>query len=320
MSSRKLVALATALGCLALPAPLLAQDLTSSGERIVSDPTYLPLKGQVEGETIYEYQSSSSTTSGGGAGSFTASTLSQEFEYGLLDDLTIGVNDDYGWVGNHTVSPTGRSSSAPANGFADPTFGVTWRVLDQRRQQPLDLDLGVAYAPNLIRAIAPTPTQEGNFTGGGDDLTLHAALGWETKSLTLQGYFNESLFGNTKVYEPKGYSAAESRWQPVIGLNTQMRFTPRLSVNVDGSYTFQGTANVFDTANGVSSVHDTGNYGIVGASVNYHFILNKLVGSLGYNHTFYGQTNVVYPLHPAADLSEQRASDALTAAMSYVFW
>ena len=39
----------------ALPTPLLAQDLTPTGERILSDPTYLPYQAQVYGASSFQF-------------------------------------------------------------------------------------------------------------------------------------------------------------------------------------------------------------------------------------------------------------------------
>jgi hypothetical protein len=320
MPTIKVTALATALGLLALPAPLLAQDLTPSGDRILSDPTYLPLQGQVEGDSSYQYQGVTSTNSHATSGSNTINTLSQSLDYGLNDDVTVDVTENYSWSHAHSIPATGGGVYTSADGFSDPSFGLTWRALDQRHQQPLDLDFGVAYAPNAIQATGATATETGTRASGGDALTLHTALGWETKAVTLQGYFNEERVGNTTVFGPMGFVATQSRWQPEIGIHTQARFTPQLSVNANAGYSFAQDADAFNTADGVPSTHEFGDYGTVGAAVNYHFIPNKLVGSLGYTHTFYGQTSTTYPLNPTFDVSEQRSGDALTAAMRYVFW
>jgi hypothetical protein len=303
----------------AAPAPLLAQDLTPSGDRILSDPTYLPLRGQVEGDTTYGYASLSSSTSNGTTGGTASNSVTQSLDYGVLDDVTIGVSDSYGWSHRHSTSPTGVTSNFSSNGFSDPSFGVTWRALDERRQQPLDLDLSVDYAPDVIRAMSEAPLQTGTTAGGHDLLGLRAAVGWETRSLTLQGYFADDRVGDATTYTPKGFIATQSYWQPVVGVNTQVRFTPRLSLNVDGSYDFGETADEFNSANGVLSIHQPGNSGTINAAFNYHFIPNKLVGSVGYFHDFYAASSTVYPFDPALDSSLQRSDDGLNLIMRYVF-
>jgi hypothetical protein len=307
------------------PLPALAQDLSASGDRIVSDPTYLPLQGQLYGASAYGYGSTSSTATNIADGSKTPSkttsnTLSQTLEYGLTNDLTLEVTDDYGWT-HEVVSPTGKPSrDLSSNGFSDPSFGATWRVLDQRDHAPVDIDLSAAYAPDIVSAQLASPSDDGSIARGGDALRLSGAVGWESRQLTVQGYFTGAHYGAATVFDPQGAELSRSGfWQPTIGLRTQARFTDRFSLNVDGAYNFGRTTS------GVSSViagpdqTDTGDYGSVGATLNYHFIPNRLVGSLGYTHTFYGATNVSYQLDPAADYTLDRSSDSLAVGLKYVF-
>jgi hypothetical protein len=317
MWTMKLAALATALGFVALPAPLSAQSLTPSGERVLSDPTYLPLHGRFEGETIYQYADSTETL--GSSRDENSNVLSQRLEYGIIDDLTVFAQGDYGWS-RETVNPiSGSRHFLSSNGFSDPTFGVVWRALDQRRQKPVDLDFLVSYAPSVIRATSASRSQTGTATGGSDVLILRAALGWATRLLTIQGYFEDQRNGSAAVAEPVGYENIQSRWQPEVGVVAQRWLTQRVSVRVEGSYGFQATAEEFDTSSRVASVHGLGDSGVAGAGLYYLIIPNKLVGSFEYSHTFYGRIYVDYRADPARDMIGRRSADGLIAVMRYAF-
>ena len=304
----------------ALPAPLFAQDLTPSGERILSDPTYLPLGGQIYGDTGFQYQDTGVTASNGSNTRNDEEVISQDLEYGLTNDITLEASDTYAWDGIKVTPGTGAPYERNSFGFTDPSFGVTWRALDERNRQPVDLDFSVSYAPNIISAANATPFSQGNVARGGDALDLRAALGWETRPFTVQGYVQDTRFGNATAGVIDGQVDTAAYWQPAIGISTQTRIGPRLSVNVNGSYAFRETESQYVTVGaGYPEFETVGDDGVLGAAVNYHFIPNRLVGSLGYQHTFYGEADVAYPFTPAADISRQRDGNGLTAQVRYVF-
>jgi hypothetical protein len=315
-----MAAVAVALAVIASPARLLAQDLTPSGERILGDPTDLPLKGQLNAYSGYQFETTDLHVVRGDSQRGAIDTLSQELAYGIVDDLALDLDDRYDWSRAHVTPTTGAGYHRSSSGFADPAFGLTWRALDERRGQPVDLDFTAAYAPNVIRAKTASQTQTGTNAAGDDVLYLEVALAWKTRSLTLQGYVADNRLGRATVYEPSGYLAVQSYWSPTVGLRTELRLIRRLSINVDGSYSFRETVGAFDFAKDVASIRDEGDHASIGVAMNYHIIHNRLVGSLGYLHTFYGPTNDRYPLDPALDVSEQRSGDSLTAGMYYVVW
>jgi hypothetical protein len=128
-----------------------------------------------------------------------------------------------------------------------------------------------------------------------------------------QGPADEQNMVNGDTIHTSGF------WAPTLGLATQTRITPRLSVNVNGDYTFNGSPNVLNEDNGVFYQSNRGNYGDLGVAVNYHFIPNRVVGSLGYTHTFFGQTDNIFPVDPDRDAALTRASDTFGATVRYVF-
>ena len=152
-----------------LPLPALAQP-SSQGPfdpidtRIISDPFFLPLKGQVYGATVFTLNSPSgdSFKAGVQTGSFHSSNslIDQTFALGVARDFTIRAA--MGFASNHrdsTAMATGDVTTGNSSGFNDPTFSATLRILEQLRS-PLILDLTASYSPNLIDATS---------SGGGSD-------------------------------------------------------------------------------------------------------------------------------------------------------
>lgn len=328
MSSRLLTWLPIA-AALAVPAPLLAQDWTPTGERILSDPTYLPLHGQLYGESGYNYDSTSSTQYDASGASLSihsdSNVLNQYFEYGVTNDLSVNIGDTYSWTNRNYATSTGGSYQLNANGFDNPTFGVTFRALDQLNRQPLDVDLSASYAPNFIGARTASIYGNGNEAPGGDVLNLKLAIARETRFFTVQGYFDATYLGQTSSYNALGDSfSTSSYWQPRIGIGTQTRFNDRISLNVFGEYDFAEHYNQLtsaDIASGRGPAYvDRGDFGDIGAALNYHFIPNRLVGSVVYSHTFYSPIDASYVLSPADNYSVQRSGNTIGGELRYVFW
>ncbi len=129
----------------------------TSALRILSDPAYLPFAGQFEGTTAYHYdQASGDVFDSTGAPDYTfhtiTDTISQSLQYGLTDDLSFqfGISYDPSQKRND-IFPDGSMKSLQSNGFTDPSFGVTWRAIDQANG-PMNLDLSASYDPDAFNA------------------------------------------------------------------------------------------------------------------------------------------------------------------------
>ena len=122
-----------------LPVVALAQaiDLTPYSGRILSDPEYLPLAGQIYGTTSYNHGwFSGDSTNGAGTelSSFhlNTNTINQTLAYGITDDLSVNASIAYTPGDSREIDyASGQRSYLHSSGFSDPAFGVTWRVLDQ---------------------------------------------------------------------------------------------------------------------------------------------------------------------------------------------
>ena len=126
-----------ALLCIPLQAHAQALDLTPDTSRILSDPNYLPLAGQIEGSTAYSHgwiNGSGVNAAGDQISSFhiNSNVIGQTLAYGITDDLSVNGSVQYvPRTFREVDGADGRVTSSDSSGFSDPTFGATWRALDQ---------------------------------------------------------------------------------------------------------------------------------------------------------------------------------------------
>src|SRR5579862_1135075 len=121
-------AVAVVLAC--LPAAALAQaiDLTPYSGRILSDPEFLPLAGQLYGTSAYSHGwvSGNSLNGAGGQSTFNVdtNTLDQFLGYGITDDISVDASVRYALANyRETDFGSGSRSYSETSGFSDPTFG-----------------------------------------------------------------------------------------------------------------------------------------------------------------------------------------------------
>ena len=321
MINRYIVVLSLAA---AVSAPVLAaaQDFTPTGDRILSDPTYLPLQGQFSGETGYNYERTTGNLfDSTGAQTATTrnslNTIRQRFTYGITDQLSINAGIAYGFDGR--VSQNGLPGNN-RSGFDDPTFGLTYRLLDQRKR-PLSLDVFGEYSPDAFQSRSASDSQDGTVARGGSEAGFGAALGHETRFFTIRGAFTDRYFGDSSSLNTTSGASADtsSYWVPTLGVQTQTRFTNRLSANVGFDYNFNGNRNTVNSLSGVESINHVGDSQDVNVSLNYHFVPNRLVGSLDYSHTFYGRLNESFPADPTENTLRTRSGNGVGATLRYVF-
>ena len=164
-------------------------------------------------------------------------------------------------------------------------------------------------------------THRSSVTGGGPSADFGLAIGRETRAFTIRGSVTATYLGRSNLYNPvDGYTTAVAAyWTPSLGIQTQTRLTNRLSLNVDGSYTFNGTPAESNNYTGVPHTADLGDYQTISTALNYQFVPNRLVGSIVYSHTFYDQTNYIFPSDPTLDSSRARSQNSLGVALRYAF-
>lgn len=277
-------------------------DLTPDPERILSDPAFLPMGGQFEGVTSYDFRDGRGTSfDATGTEQFKLHQWSQQFtqnvQYGILDDLTIGGSVEYDPFSEakHDLV-AGGETVRKSTGWADPSFNVTWRALDQA-VQPVNLDLFASYSPDLIDARAATNQDGGTIARGGQAGTVGVALSHVTRSFTIYGSFAADLFGRQKIDNPQtaAFNSIGSRTGYTLALNTQTRFNDLLSLNAGVSRIWNDNAEVTNSAAALTHLNEPGDVTDVHASLNYHIVPNRVVASLTYAHDFADDNHNVFP-------------------------
>jgi len=248
--------------------------------RILSDPLFLPLKGQIYGMTDYTF--SDLRTDGFNARTGVKNyyekdfidTLSQNFAYGITNDVTVRVTEGFSWEREEVM--LGNSSSASSvKDTSNPDFGATYRVLDQSAY-PVDFDLSASYTPNF--------NINGGYTASGLQMTsLTGSIGRQMKAVTVQLTGSAEYYGVTKnKYLDEKYGQS---WLYHLGFNTQTRLTDRFSVNCGIDYIFPDTQKNYSADSDEKDVW--GNYIQINTALNYQIIPNKLVGSITYSYAFF---------------------------------
>jgi hypothetical protein len=304
-----------------------AQDATPDAARIISDPLYLPLQGQVFGATSYDW-GSTSLDSYNAAGvqtstsHVTSNDIGQQLMYGITDDFVLRL--DWGYdtraTSRHLV-PTDDLVTRSSSGWTDPDFGITWRAIDQAAGGPFSLDLRADYSPDAFANRNSTDDVSGTVARGGQEADFGFTIGHETRDFTLAGVFDADWLGNrTSLNQNTGDKIfTDSQWNYRLGLTSQYRFTPVMSMNAGVGHTFANDANVFDNSNGLAHISQGGDFTDLNVALNYHFIPNTVVGSIGYEHNFYDNTRNLFPTAPIDNtFTRNRDEDVVGVTMRYV--
>ncbi len=293
-----------------LPLASWAQDLTPDASRIVSDPNYLPLEGQLWGYTNYFHDWSNGTTynsSGNKISSFNSNTddFNQFIGYGITDDLTIDASIAYEPNADRDIQfANGTSAGRSSSGFSDPTFGVTYRVLDQA-VSPVTFDVFGSYMPDWITSKTATTTTDGSIASGGQAGNLGAALAEETRFFTIRGAFAADFLGRRHIDDDAtgGTFDQSGHTNYLLSLATQTRLTDQFSVNAGVTHTFTSSYSYTNTLNNVTSTLRPGDNTVLDLALNYQFIPNTVVGSVIYRHGITGDRSTDY-LNPVADTTQ----------------
>ena len=315
-----------AAACLMIPLSAHGEDFAPDASRIVSDPTYLPLQGQIFGSTDYQWRTTTQDVFNA-AGTLTKSQrldsnpLSQAFEYGVTDDFTLRFNMGYDpSATTKTTLADGTTSSRINLGWTDPNFGFTYRVLDQR-SNPVSFDLRGSYSPDVFGAKSATVTQDGSVALGAQSFDLGASLGRETRFFTIAAMFDALNVGHRSIENPLNGANVDinSLWTYSLRIATQTRLTDRFSFNAGAGYTLGHDADLFNEASDTAYASHVGATANLNAALNYQFVPNIVVGSLEFQHNFSGGRNNIYAVMPASDWQiHNQSGDVLGVRLRYV--
>ena len=293
--------------------------------RIVSDPLYLPLKGQIYGVTAYtlDMPKGDNFKAGVNTGSFRSSNnlINQTLAYGLLNDLTIRLTMGYGInQRDSTAATTGDVTTGNASGFSDPTFSATYRVLEALRS-PVILDLTAFYSPDSIAAKSSGGGNDGTIARGGRSAGVSLALGREMKSFTIAGTAAATDVGQqlTQLLSNGTSSQSDAHWSYDLGLNTQTRFTDRVSFNAGVSYTTTADYAVSNLVTGNPYTYRPPKTRSLNLALNGHIVPNRLVAAITYTYDSYTDATNSFAMSASNTAVENRMGNVVGVRLMYAF-
>ncbi|HEY1707934.1 MAG TPA: hypothetical protein VGG10_06685 [Rhizomicrobium sp.] len=279
--------------------------------RYLSDPAYLPLAGEFDGSTAFTVGDTHSKTYNSATNALIASIgqhtdqFAQMLEYGITDDLSIQASMDYDVFDKRTRFPVGGpSESLYSSGITDPSFGITWRALDQMSgPSPMNLDLFGSYSPDWLGDTQPALGATGTEGRGGQEGRIGAALSHVWDTFTLYGSASANFIGDRNIFDSASHarSVANGYTNWTLDLSGQYRFTDQFSANAGVGETFGANTDVLNGATGVDHVNDPGDNTSIHASLNYAMIPDTLVAQATYAHNDYGTAHINFPAAAASD-------------------
>jgi hypothetical protein len=308
------------------PLPAYALDLTPDSTRILTDPTYLPLSGQLWGYTAYSHtwtNGDSFNDLGNTVSSFhvNADTIDQYIGFGVTDDFMIDASIRWTPDSNRQIDRFGAGSETlSSSGVSNPTFGATYRLIDQAAS-PVSLDVFGSYTPNWLDADNASATQEGTIASGGQSGSVGAAIGQELRDFTIRGAFTANFLGESNSFDLGDndviHDSAHTNY--IASLDTQTRLTDLFSVNAGFAYTFANGSTVTNTFNGIT--HDTapGNIAAFDLALNYQLVPNAMVAGVTYDYQNVGDSRNMFVVPTSDNGSRDRNANILGVRLTYAF-
>lgn len=264
------------VGCVVLPVPALAFDWSPDTTRYLSDPSFIPKRGQIESHSIYSYSNSSDkwiNASGVNTENSSSSTnaFQEDILYGVTNRLTVGLSGDYNAShGKLTLSKGGETDSS-SFGFGNPGISSIFRLVPQGKS-PVSVDTQISYIPNIKKNTYQT--EGGNI-----------AVSREMVSLTLRG--------NVGLNHSDSYNGSENQdatWEYSVGMEGQLRFTKSWALN-SGISVSKATSRM-TVSNGNQTNHSYDMNVDPYVAVQYGIVPNKVVLGLRYAHNFSGDEHM----------------------------
>jgi outer membrane protein OmpA-like peptidoglycan-associated protein len=318
------------LACLA---PAKALDWQVDTARNLGAPGYLPYAGEIEGSFTYTYSASTYDFRNNFAPfpsdyDRSENNFLPQLTYGITDDIAVFATLGFGNSRNFehdtynrlvitptkpqtgpggipfqppplfSVVPTPTTGSYHALGANDPSFGATWRVIDQRTA-PISLDISGSYAPDIFHAQVSQQDRNGSFASGGQSGSIEAAITHDSRFLTLRAY---GTFGyDARRNLSTGYGTQDLRSAPhavySAGLQSEARLLPYLAVNagIGASQAMRFDQPILGTFGQTPvTIKPSGTISPYAGLV-LPFIPQRLVGEFLYQHDFVNDETHDYP-------------------------
>jgi hypothetical protein len=308
---------------LGVPFSAHAFDLSPDTTRYLGDPAFLPLTGQVFGSTGYQYRELSTDFVPSGAHSSTgASVFAEQLGYGISDRFSI--NLDTGHADIHTkytyTSPRSYTTDYYDHGFVDPSFGATWRAIEQE-DAPVSVDLVGAYSPSLFAARVATPSMGGTVATGGPSEGLTLDVSREMRSLTVQAYAVTTFYdlAQQKMLSDDSSRKVGPYWVYGFGLRGQGRLTDRIYLNAGAGYSGQTPNRLSDPVENLAQKYFYGSTVNAYVAPGYHLIPNRLVLSAEYDRYYLGSQTISIGSGPLGTWKHY-TEDIYTVGVRFLFF
>ena len=308
-----------------LYATLLFSGNTNS-TNILTDPLFLALKKQIRVSTQYNY-SLSKSSGYNYLGQKTANSSSdsnkftQTIDYGITNRLSLTVGDSYQFgKAFNAVTTTGAITSSTNEGFNNPVIATKYRVLDQS-SSPYDLDLTLSIAPNAFPSKEAGKGRNGSVASGTQPVAFMTGIGHAFNAFSIQGTFTTTYVGNRyyEVYSDDNNYLIQNYFNYTFALNTQTRFTDRLSINLGTAYTFGDKAYITNLSTGTQDFATFANTLDFNGSFNYGFIPNELVGRLTYKFDDFSNNKTIYSTPTSNTATKNHYAHTFGAILTYLY-
>lgn len=212
-------------------------NLEPDHTRYLADPSYLPAKGELDGESTIGYSDTTEehyNSSGVMSRKYTANTLTgaQSLTYGLTKRISVSMSETYAKQTAKDAYSSGGTNKFNFSGFEDPAIGLRGRVVPQGKA-PFFIDFVGAYSPDLFEAKAATTTTDGSVGRGNQTFGGEMIIGREMKSWTTQLGYAATLNGERKeqVAGRSGSNVMDAYWSYALEWKNQLRFTDSIFLN-----------------------------------------------------------------------------------------
>ena len=259
--------------CFLLPVQCWAFDWSPDTTRYLSDPSFIPSKGQLESVSSFEYSNTNEDwryISGVVTQHYFSKKdlYTQNFIYGVTSRLRLNADASFS---ESKSKDTYTNSSSPtefeSHGFNNPSFGALYRLIEQKKI-PFNFDGYFHYTPDIV--------YNGEEVIGGE---FHISR--ELKSLTVQASAGFNHFSPAK-------SSFGSYWGYNVGVESQLRLSKRWAINSGVAVNQLTDLSVNNTTSRISYLEKHDGTVTPYATLHFSVIPNRVVLGLRYSHAFIG--------------------------------
>jgi hypothetical protein len=280
-------------------------DSSQDDARDPANPAFIPIAHEFYGATAFGYVKSTGDVTGGVApgktttGNYSFDTrsqlFSQSFSYGFTERLSLAVGVGHAKFDTDYDSAIGSTKSRDSGGIA--RIAVTDRVLSQA-VNGLNLDLSL---------------------GAGGGAGAGAAVSYQGSAVTVLGRAGMYYLKGLTIFdsiENKDISYHEA-WGYQVGLQTQLRLSPRFSVGLGAAYISAPFGTSAATGSGSSFQLRRPDVISLGASAVWRLTPERLSLRFGYGHDFIGRRVDEYP-NPAMNvIVGSQEQDGVSVSLAY---